>query len=121
MNKGSANVDVVTLARKRPGNKQIDEQSDAADTDYRQALHRYRRVDSVYGLDHDPQHHCDHEQRVDERSNDFDACQSKRMPLGYGSARDDVGDQREQQRRRVGRHVAGIGQQRQRTRPQARE
>ncbi len=88
-------------------------------SEHAEALHRHRMIEAVDGFVEDPRHDGQHRDRVDEGGDHLDARQAEGVPVRDRPARDEVGREREQQRRRVGRHVPGIGQQRQRPGPQS--
>ncbi len=101
-------------ARQRPDGRQVDPDADDGDHEHEAALDVGRLEQAPHGLERD--HERQHEQRdaVDLRRQDLDALEAVghdalRRPGGQAD-----GDQRESDRRRVGEHVPGVREQRQR-------
>ena len=89
------------------------------DRHHERARDRRRRKQALHGLDRDPDHKHEHRERVDERGNHFGPRVTVRRALRRRSPRDRGRDQSDDERRRVGHHVASIRNERQRTRDPA--
>ena len=79
------------------------------------AGNRLRCQQPAYCLDDDEHDQCEQRERVDERGEHLGARVAVGRPTRRRTARDPVRQQREAQRRGIGEHVTGIGQQRQRS------
>ena len=101
-------IHAVTRLTTRPVNG--DRQDDGAGD-------RRRREQPGHRLDDDEHDEPQQRQRVDERRDHFGARVAVRRTARRRPCRDALGEQREPERRGVGQHVAGVRQERERSRP----
>ena len=108
-------------ARQLPGGRDVDRRAEQADREHDAALDLRRLREALHGLDRD--HPGEHQQRgaVDLRGEHLGAPEAEREARARRPRGKPGGDQRERQRARVGEHVGGVGEQRQRARDQARD
>ncbi len=90
----------------------IDEQSAGRDAHHRSGEHLVRIAEALDRFPHQPHDDEPQEQTVDQGRQDLDARQGPGVPRGGGATGHPERPQREQERRRVGEHVAGVGEQR---------
>ena len=115
----AARVDAPARARQHPGDDAVDGEASGGDHHHQRARDRRRARAAAHRLDRDPDDQRQHRQRVDERGEDFGPRVAVRRAARRRALGDDLGDQRDHEPRRVGRHVPGIRNQRERARKQA--
>ena len=81
VNESGSDIDVFSIAGKCPRDGDVHQQPDASNSNYRKTLHRHWRVDPLERLHGDPKNHPDHEQRIDECSDNLDSRQPERVPF----------------------------------------
>ena len=115
MQQGAPRIEGGARARENPCRRQVHDQTTEGDGKHRAAGHRLRRKEPAHRFDRDENHQGEQRQRIDERGQNLRARVAVGGPARRRTTRNPLREQREPERRRVGKHVPGVGEQRQRT------
>ena len=104
----------AAAAMQDPERDRVDDQAGGGDDQHGAADHRHRLHEALHRLPGDGDRDEEQRQPVDEGGQHLEAVEAVgALPVG-GARRDPHGEPGERQRRGIGQHVAGVGEQRQR-------